>query len=74
MLAREDATFPPERRASLAIRYGDAAMVALSEAIRKGDKDFRNSASDPELAPLKGRDDFVRLVMDAAFPVDPIAR
>jgi eukaryotic-like serine/threonine-protein kinase len=61
-------------RQMMARQYADSAMAALGEAIRKGDRDFRHFQSDRDLAPLKGRDDFDRLLMDLAFPTDPFAR
>jgi hypothetical protein len=69
-----DKAFSLESRQALARQYADAAMASLGEAIRKGDRDFRHFQTDQDLAPLKGRDDFDRLLMDLAFPTDPFAR
>ncbi len=72
-LALADRALSLESRHALASQYAADALAALGEAIRKGDRDFRHFQSDPDLAPLKGRDDFGRLLMDLAFPADPFA-
>ena len=73
-LVLADKALSSQLRQVLARQYADAAMAALGEAIRKGDRDFRHFQSDQNLAPLKGRDDFGRLLMDLALPTDPLAR
>jgi len=73
-LALADRALPPGVRPEHARRYADNAMAAVREAIRKGDHDFRRYRSDPDLAPLRVRDDFNHLMMDLAFPADPFAR
>ncbi len=73
-LVLADKALSPESRRTKARQYADAAMTALGDAIRKGDRDFRHFQSDQDLAPLKGRGDFKRLLMDLAFPADPFAR
>jgi eukaryotic-like serine/threonine-protein kinase len=73
-LVLADRALSLESRHTMARQYADAAMVALGEAIRKGDRDFRHFQSDQDLAPLKGRDDFDRLLMDLAFPADTFVR
>jgi tetratricopeptide (TPR) repeat protein/tRNA A-37 threonylcarbamoyl transferase component Bud32 len=74
LLALADGSLPSAVRQERARQYGDSAMAALREAIRKGDRDFRYFRSNPDLAPLLIRNDFVQLVMDPAFPADPFAR
>jgi serine/threonine-protein kinase len=72
-LVMADHALDPGSRQTLARQYAEAAMAALGEVIGTGDRDFRHFQSDPDFAPLKDREDFVRLVMDPAFPLDPFA-
>ena len=53
--------------------YGDQAMVALRQAVAGGIKPLEDYKTDPNLDPLRSRDDFRGLLMDLAFPVDPLA-
>ncbi len=51
----------------------DEAMALLHQAVAKG---FRNAAlfrTDDALDPLRGREDFRRLLMDLDFPAEPFA-
>ena len=54
-------------------RYGDRAMVELRQAVAGGIKPFEDYRTDPNLDPLRDREDFRALLMDLAFPVDPLA-
>ena len=60
-----------------AARYADEAMATLTKAVAAGWDDAAQTAADPDLTPLHGRDDFRRLVaglFDRAFPADPFRR
>jgi tetratricopeptide (TPR) repeat protein len=49
----------------------------LEEAVAAGWNDAARTGRDPELAPVRNRDDFRRLLVDLfdrGFPVDPLAR
>ena len=48
-------------------------MVELRQAAAGGIKPLEDYRTDPNLDPLRGRDDFRALLMDLAFPVDPLA-
>ncbi len=67
----------PASRTSLAVEdsqhYGDRAMVELRQAVARGIKPLEDYRTDPNLDPLRSRDDFRALLMDLAFPVDPFA-
>ena len=51
----------------------DRAMVTLRLAVDAGYRSFQWMTRDPDLAPLRGRDDFELLVMELAFPAEPFA-
>jgi eukaryotic-like serine/threonine-protein kinase len=55
-------------------RSADEAMAILRRAIAAGFRDASRLVSDPELIPLRSRDDFQALRMDLEFPADPFAR
>jgi serine/threonine-protein kinase len=58
-------------------RYADEAMATLRAAVAAGYADGAKLSRDTDLAPLRGRDDFRRLVlevMDRAMPADPFRR
>jgi hypothetical protein len=62
---------------SEAARYADEAMASLTKAVAAGWNNPALAATDSDLAPLHGRDDFRRLVaglFDRVFPADPFAR
>ncbi len=64
----------PASRNSLAAedgrRYGDRAMVELRRAVAGGIKPLEDYQTDPNLDPLRRREDFRALLMDLAFPPD----
>jgi serine/threonine-protein kinase len=62
----------PARRLEAA-RHLDAAMAALRDTVDAGHRPYDVFASDPDLAPLRSRPDFRRMMMDLAFPDDPFA-
>ncbi|HKB36410.1 MAG TPA: hypothetical protein VKD72_08155, partial [Gemmataceae bacterium] len=43
-------------------RYGDLAMLVLEQAVKMGLKDVAAAAHDDDLAPLRDRDDFRKLI------------
>src|SRR5262249_36786824 len=51
----------------------DHAMTWLRLAVRSGWTDREQIRRDPDLDPLRGRDDFRLLMMDLAMPADPFA-
>ncbi len=62
-----------EQRQTLAAN----AVQTLKRAIAAGWNDAGKTSSDPDLAPLRDRDDFRRLLaelFDHGFPADPFAR
>ena len=71
------ASRPPPRAGRRAIeegrQYGDRAMVELRQAVAGGFKTFEVFRTDPNLDPLREREDFQALLMDLAFPADPFA-
>jgi tetratricopeptide (TPR) repeat protein len=50
---------------------GDRAMTALRRAVAAGYKDFVKLREDPDLEPLRHRDDFRAFIMDCSFPEWP---
>jgi serine/threonine-protein kinase len=54
--------------------YADQAIAALRRAVAAGYHQIKVIRKDPDLAPLKSRDDFQLILLDAAFPDDPLAR
>src|SRR5262249_4350715 len=52
----------------------DRAMAVLRQAITAGYRDGARMRRDPDLEPLRSRPDFWLLMMDLAFPSDPLAR
>jgi serine/threonine-protein kinase len=69
-LAGKDAKLPEAQRKELAQSYGDRALEALRQALAKGYKDAAHMKKDPDLDPLRGRDDFKKLLgeLEAAKP------
>ena len=47
-------------------------MVELRQAVAGGIKSLEDYRTDPNLDPLRGREDFRALLMDLAFPVRPV--
>jgi eukaryotic-like serine/threonine-protein kinase len=52
----------------------DAAMVELRRALAGGFRDPVDMPTDKALDPLRNRQDFKDLMMDLAFPAEPLAR
>jgi hypothetical protein len=60
-----------------ASRYADEAFAMLKRAVAAGWAGAAHTATDPDLAPLRERDDFRQLLgelFDRIFPADPFAR
>jgi eukaryotic-like serine/threonine-protein kinase len=58
------------------LALGAEAVQALKQAIAAGWNDAQHTSRDPNLAPLRDRDDFRRLLaelFDRGFPADPFA-
>ena len=53
--------------------YADKAIAALRRAVAAGYHQVESLRKDPDLAPLRSRDDFQQILLDAAFPDDPFA-
>jgi serine/threonine-protein kinase len=60
----KDAGIPEPKRQELAKLYADRAMETLRQAVAKGYKDIANLKSDPDLASLRSRDDFKKLLAE----------
>jgi eukaryotic-like serine/threonine-protein kinase len=72
--APKDGSVPtPEQRAERQ-RYADRAMDALRRAVAAGFRDASHMIKDPDLRPLRDREDFRALVGELGFPSDPFAR
>jgi serine/threonine-protein kinase len=63
-LAEQDAKLPEPRRKEVARSYGDRAMEVLRQALAKGYKDGAQLKKDTDLDPLRGRDDFQKLLAE----------
>ncbi len=63
-LAGTDAKLSEEKRQEQAGKYADRAMALLRQAVTAGYKDTENMKKDKHLDPLRGRDDFKKLVSD----------
>ena len=55
-------------------RYGDQAVRMLRWAVAAGFRDVEALRLHPDLASLRGREDFRALLTDAALPVDPFRK
>jgi hypothetical protein len=69
-LVEKDAKLPEAQRKELAKTYADRALEALRQAVANGYKDTANMKKDTALDPLRGRDDFQKLLaeLEAAQP------
>jgi eukaryotic-like serine/threonine-protein kinase len=63
-LADKDSRLSAEKRKELAQSYADRAVEMLREAIRVGFQDAKHMKNDPDLDPLRLRDDFKKLVSE----------
>ena len=63
-LAAEDNRLPEAERKELATAYGDRAVAALRQAIKKGATEVAQMKTDPALNPLQHRADFQKLLAE----------
>jgi tetratricopeptide (TPR) repeat protein len=70
-LAEKEAKLSEARRQELAKSYGDRALQALRQAVAKGYKDADHLKKDPDLDPLRGRDDFRKLLGEVEAAAKP---
>jgi hypothetical protein len=63
-LAEHDKQISDAQRKELVRSYSDKAMAALRQAIRNGYKDAAHMKKDTDLDPLRGREDFKKLVAE----------
>jgi serine/threonine-protein kinase len=70
-LAEKDTKLPEAKRKELAKSYGDRALEALRQAVAKGYKDAAQMKKDPALDPLRGRDDFQKLLAEVEAAAKP---
>jgi hypothetical protein len=63
-LAQKDAMLSESRRKDLARQYGDRAIALLRQAVAKGYKDAAHMKQDTDLDPLRGREDFKKLMAE----------
>jgi hypothetical protein len=60
----KDAKISEEDRTKLKAAYSDRAMIYLKQAVSKGYNFIEKLRTDPDLDPLRGRDDFKKVVAD----------
>jgi hypothetical protein len=61
-LAKQDTGLPEHNRSQLAEEYAEQAMDLLREVVQRGFKDAEHMKKDPDLDPLRARDDFKKLM------------
>src|SRR5262249_34070640 len=62
--ADKDTKLAPSDRDRLKTRYADGAMQFLHQAVAKGYQNAPELKSDPDLAPLRSREEFRKLVQE----------
>jgi serine/threonine-protein kinase len=70
-LAEQDAKLPEAKRKELAKAYGDQALALLRTAVARGYKDAAQMKKDTDLDPLRGRDDFRKLLTEVEAAARP---
>jgi tetratricopeptide (TPR) repeat protein len=63
-LAGKDAQLDEARRKELAKAYADRGLALLRQAVARGYKNTAQLKKDPDLQPLRARDDFKKLLAD----------
>ena len=63
IVANHDKLDDKQRKEAM-LFYGDAAMKLLRDAVSKGFKDVMHMKTNPDLAPLRPREDFQKLVAE----------
>jgi serine/threonine-protein kinase len=71
--AAKDVKLPLARRQALAREYADRSVAALRQAVAKGYRDVAHLRKDPDLDPVRDRDDFKKLLADVEA-MKPAAR
>jgi tetratricopeptide (TPR) repeat protein len=61
-LAGKDARLAEDRRRELAENYTERALALLRQAVGRGFKDAAHMREDPDLKPLRGREEFRKLI------------
>jgi hypothetical protein len=69
--ALKDDKLPEGKRKELAQSYADRAVEALRQAVARGYKDAAHLKKDPDLDPLRGRDDFRKLLAEVEAAAKP---
>jgi hypothetical protein len=69
-LAEKDERLAAERRKEAARAYADRGLALLREAVKRGFKDARRLKEDPDLAPLRPREEFKKLLAEVERPPD----
>src|SRR5207302_2728442 len=64
LLADKDGQLADARRRELAQSYADRALALLRQAVALGFKDAAQLKKDPDLEPLRAREEFRKLVTD----------
>jgi serine/threonine-protein kinase len=59
-----DAQLPEAKRQELAQHYGDRAVALLREAVQRGFHNAEHMKNDPDLEPLRRREDFQKLLKE----------
>jgi hypothetical protein len=62
--AEKDTRVPEARRKQLARGYADQAMDLLRQAVKAGQNNVGDLKGDPDLDPLRGREDFKKLIAE----------
>jgi hypothetical protein len=63
-IAREEQQFDAAKREAAEQFYGDKAMKMLHAAVTKGFKNVAHMMKDTDLDPLRGREEFQKLIED----------
>jgi tetratricopeptide (TPR) repeat protein len=69
--AEKDDKLDETERKMLVQRYGERALKLLRQAVQKGFKDVQQLKTDPDLAPLRAREDFQQLVAELEKQLHP---
>src|SRR5262249_29170594 len=63
-LAEKDTKLPESKRKELVKAYADQAVDLLGQAVKAGWKDAAHMKKDTDLEPLRGREDFKKLIAE----------
>jgi hypothetical protein len=70
-LAEKDKQLADAKRKELARAYADKALAALRQAIQGGYKDVAHMKKDPDLAAVRDREDFKKLLTELEAAAKP---